>query len=504
MTAEPAAGERPIAGSALVTSATVVATMGLGAVLALLIVLKFGKTPRTDGLLAAYGVYGLLLTLAQSTRASVAARLVEGPSMWANLDRLMGGAAVLALGGLVPLVLLAAPVAELLTGELPEEAADTARTALAVLWIAAAAHLVAALGAAALGTRGEFALPGIAYVAGGMLAILLTFLLADPLGIDAVAVGVAAGGVLTAATIAFRLARVGYRPSGAGVRAPRAALTAARVIAIGSVGYVIAQATYVISVAFAATLEPGAVTLYSYGFFAAALVMGASSGSAGIVLAAPVSRDWDRRPESLLPHLATVTRGGLLLVLPALGVMALAGNELVELVLGSKLDADDPLTVAGTFLALGGLMVASAALPVPMLAAFATGRYGGVAWIALATVVIHLPLSVLGAELGSDETIAAAASVSAVISLAALLALVLGRLSGRGWLAIAGELVPMAAAAVAAFGAAGLLALALGGGAWDVLAALLGLVLFAAALRLLRPAAWQLALRLSAPLRGGA
>jgi peptidoglycan biosynthesis protein MviN/MurJ (putative lipid II flippase) len=502
VTAEPVAGERPIAGSALVTSATVVATMGLGAVLALAIVLKFGKTPRTDGLLTAYGVYGLLLTLAQSARASVAARLVEGPSVWANLDRLMGGGAVLAVAGAVPLILLGGPVAELLTGELPDEAADTAETALAVLWIAAAAHLVAALGAAALATRGEFALPGIAYVAGGVVAILAMLALADPLGIDAVAVGVALGAVLTAAIVGARLLRSGYRPSAGGVRRPLAALVAARVIAVGSVGFMIAQATYVISVAFAATLEPGAVTLYSYGFFAAMLVIGASSGTAGIVLAAPVSRDWDRRPESLIPHLQTVTRGGLLLVLPALGVMALAGNELVELVLGSKLDADDPVTVAGTFLALGGLMLASAALPVPMLAAFATGRYNAIAWVALATVVVHLPLSALAAELGSDEWIAGAASVSAVVTLAAMLALVLGRLSGRGWAALARELLPMAVAAAVAFGAAGLLGTALGGGVFDVLAALLGVVLFALGIRLLRPEAWQLALRLSAPLRG--
>jgi peptidoglycan biosynthesis protein MviN/MurJ (putative lipid II flippase) len=502
VTGEPAAAEHRLAGSALVTSATVVATMGLGAVLALAIVLQFGKTPRTDGLLSAYGVYGLLLTLATSARASVAARLVEGPSMFANLDRLLGGAVVLALAGAVPLIALGAPVADVLTGELPSEAADSARTALAIFWIAAAAHLCAAVGAAALATRGEFAAPGFAYVAGGVAAILLMLALSGPLGIDAVAVGVAAGALLTATVIGVRLLRAGYRPAAGRLGPARAALVAARVIAIGSVGYMIAQATYVVSVAFAARLEPGDVTLYSYGFFAAMLVIGASSGTAGIVLAAPVSRSWDRRPESLLVHVENVTRGGLLLVLPALGVMALAGDELVELVLGSKLDAGDPATVAGTFLALGGLMVASSAMPVPMLAAFAKGRYGGIAWVALLTVVVHLPLSALAADLGSDEWLAAAASVSALISLVAMLWLALGRLTGAGLAAVGRELVPMALAALVAFGAAGLLGAALGGGAADVAAAVLGLALFALGIRLVRPQAWLLALRMSEPLRG--
>lgn len=501
MSGEPTAGEERFAGSALVTSVTVVATMGLGAVLALAIVLRFGKTPRTDGLLSAYGVYGLLLTMAQSARASVAARLVEPPSMHANLDRLLGGALALALAGALPLIVLGSPVADVLTGELPPEAADTARTALAIFWIAAAAHLCAALGAAALATRGEFAAPGLAYVAGGVTAILLMLALAGSLGIDAVAVGVAVGAVLTAAIIVVRLVAGGYRPAARRIGPARAALAAARVIAIGSVGYMIAQATYVISVAFAARLEPGDVTLYSYGFFAAMLVIGATSGTAGIVLAAPVSRSWDRRPESLLPHLAMVTRGGLLLALPALGLMALAGDELVELVLGSKLEAADPATVAGTFLALGGLMIASSSTPVPMLAAFATGRYGGIAWIALLTVVVHVPLSAGATELGSVEWIGAAASVSAAISLAAMLVLVLGRLAGAGLATIARELVPLGLAAVVTFGAAGLAAALLGGGAVDVVAALAGVALFVLAVRLVSREAWALLLRMSEPLR---
>jgi peptidoglycan biosynthesis protein MviN/MurJ (putative lipid II flippase) len=498
---DAAAPGRRIAGSALITSATVIATMALGAVLAVLIVLQFGKTPRTDGLLAAYGVYGLLLTLAQSARASVAARLVEGSSVFANLDRFLAGALVMALAAAVPLVLLGQPVAELLTGDLPAEAASTARTALAILWVAAAAHLAAALGAAALGTRGQFALPGLAYVMGGVLAIGLMLALAGPLGIDAVAVGVAAGSVVTAATIGSRLARAGYRPDLRKLFPGRAATVAAGVVVVGSVGYTISQATYVVSVAFAATLEPGAVTLYSYAFFAAALVLGASAGTAGIVLAAPVARDWDRRAETLLGHLETVTRGGLLLVLPSLGVMAVAGDELVELVLGSELAAEDPDTVAHTFLGLGGMMVCGAALSVPMLAALARARFGAIAWTAALTVVAHMPLSALAASLGSTEWIAGAASMSAAISLAAMLVFVFGRSTGAALAVVLRELALMGAAAALSFAAAGLLGASLGGGAADVAGASLGVAVFALALRVAEPEAWRLAVRMSAPLR---
>ncbi|MEA2365454.1 MAG: hypothetical protein QOI32_966, partial [Thermoleophilaceae bacterium] len=101
-----------------------------------------------------------------------------------------------------------------------------------------------------------------------------------------------------------------------------------------------------------------------------------------------------------------------------------------------------------------------------------------------------------------DEWLAAAASVSALISLVAMLWLALGRLTGAGLAAVGRELVPMALAALVAFGAAGLLGAALGGGAADVAAAVLGLALFALGIRLVRPQAWLLALRMSEPLRG--
>ena len=82
--------ERRIAGNALATAGLQVATMALGAVLAIFIVLKFGKNARTDGLFAAYGVYGFILLLAQSMRVTIVARLVEGPSVFAAVDRFLG------------------------------------------------------------------------------------------------------------------------------------------------------------------------------------------------------------------------------------------------------------------------------------------------------------------------------------------------------------------------------------------------------------------------------
>jgi hypothetical protein len=170
-------------------------------------------------------------------------------------------------------------------------------------------------------------------------------------------------------------------------------------------------------------------------------------------------------------------------------------------VLGSKLAGDDPATVAHTFLALGGVMVASVALSVPMLAALATGRYGAIAWTSALTVAAHIPLSAIAASLGSDEWIAAAASVSAVVSLICMLLFVLGASAGAGLVVVLRELGRMGIAAAAAFAVAGLVGAALGSGVADVAAALLGLALYALALRVVQPEAWRLAVRMTAPLR---
>src|SRR5918911_2632418 len=88
----PPAAPRRIAGNAAVTAVAQVLVMGIGGVLAILILLEFGKGPKTDGLFAAYGAYGVITALAQSFRGTIVARLMEGESLAANLDRFLGGA----------------------------------------------------------------------------------------------------------------------------------------------------------------------------------------------------------------------------------------------------------------------------------------------------------------------------------------------------------------------------------------------------------------------------
>src|SRR5436190_19149108 len=125
------------------------AAAGAGALLAQ----KFGRSAETDGFLAAYGVYLVLVLAAQAFRMVVVPDLTRA----AAEGRLGGEARAYAIAYLtlaVPASVLVAvfsgPLGNLITGNLPAPAGHTAARALAVLVPAAFVQLLAALAASAL------------------------------------------------------------------------------------------------------------------------------------------------------------------------------------------------------------------------------------------------------------------------------------------------------------------------------------------------------------------
>jgi O-antigen/teichoic acid export membrane protein len=340
--AAPPASDAPrssMASSSMWAALSQVSLLGIQGIAALAILVTFGKGADTDAVFAAYGVYGILVVMCQTLRLTVVARIVESPSPSAAVDRFLGaGLALLVVAGVVQL-LFGAPLSRVLTGDLGPHAASVARWTLAILWFAVVGQLVAALGAALLGVRGEFRYTGISYVAGGVLNIALLVGLSGPLGIESVATGVAAGTLLSAAAITLQAHRDGYRMEPrrvlAGVREWRTSV----LLVVASAATVLTQLNFVISASFAARIGVGAVTIYTTAFFGGALIVALTASAAALVLAAPVAQAWDRRPEGLLPHLETVMRAGLLIITPAVAVAALIGDDLIDLLLGGSFTA---------------------------------------------------------------------------------------------------------------------------------------------------------------------
>src|SRR5207237_799325 len=125
------------------------AAAGAGALLAQ----KFGRSAETDGFLAAYGVYLVLVLAAQAFRMVVVPDLTRASEagILAGESRAYGAAFLgLALPVSVVVAVLSAPLGDLITGSLPQGSADIAGRALAILVPAAFVQLLAALCASML------------------------------------------------------------------------------------------------------------------------------------------------------------------------------------------------------------------------------------------------------------------------------------------------------------------------------------------------------------------
>jgi peptidoglycan biosynthesis protein MviN/MurJ (putative lipid II flippase) len=484
-----------MASNAAITAVTQIASMGLGAVIAVVILLRFGKDVETDGLFAAYGVYGILVVIAQSFRTTIVARLVEGRSLFAELDRHLGAVGVVFLLAAIPLVALAEPLAHLLVGKLGTTAVHAARTALLILWFAAGAQLASALLAAALAVRDEFALPGAAYVAGGLVSIAALLALAPLIGIQSVSLALCLGGATTAALMFARLVRLGYRPSPAGLVPDGRSVARAALLVWAAAGAIGAQVTFVVTIGFAARLGEGSPTLYTYANFLFILFLAAIAGSMTIVLAPHVAETWDGRPESLHAPMIEVFRAGLVMTAPVVGVVAVAGQAAA----GIALDAHDAREVVDVFLVLSGGLVPAIAMPVVMVAMYSSGRYGTLAAVAALGVVLQFALCAAVLGLHSVVALAAASLATGLFGATVMLVLVFGRGAGRVIGMLGRELALVSAVAALAFGPP--LALGLvGGKVVQPVAALLGLGAFLALAPRALPRHWELAQRVLAPL----
>lgn len=491
-----------VAGSAALTAASLLASMGLGAVLAILVLLFFGKNVRTDAFFAAYGVFAVLNALGQSLRITVVPRLVEAPDGDAALDAFLGAVGFMVVVAAIPLVVFGGQLASVLVSSLGPVAEETARVALALLWAAGSLQLVAGLLAGALGARGRFAPPAMAYVAGSLTAITALALLAGPVGIQAVSGALVLAALVAAGLLLRALYRDGYRPLprrlwSSGREIPRAL---AQVLP-GSIPYVVVQITYVTSLAYAARLGEGAVTLYSYAFFAALLVVGATGGPASMVLAAPLAQTWDRDPTSLNPHLVTVTRAGLMLGAPMVAGIVFLGDEVLDVLLGAAVSGAEGDRVVTVVAALSGFVVATLANSVPMVAGFVASRYAAVAALSALNVAVHLALTAAAVGSGSLAAIGLAASGSTACFLGSLIVLLWGRRGGAPTALLLREIAQIGGAALVGFGAGWLAASALGGAGWQLAGLIAGGMLFAACLRLL-PGPWGVARQLVGALPG--
>ena len=470
----------------MLTGLSLVALNGSAAVAGILLARKFGRGAETDGFMAAYGVYLVLVLGAQAFRFVVVPDLTRaaGEGRLAAETRAYGAALALpALLLAAATVVFAGPLGDAVTGSLAAPAAALATDSLRWLVPAACAQVLAGLAASALAARSSYGVAALGYTLGSLAGLGLFVALADAHGLVALAWGTALNGAIT---LGIPLAALVAQGDLAGGRAPLALLRRLRRFVEGAAVPLALQVLYLICLRLAADVEVGAVTSFSYAYLLAATLVAATAGALALVTSAPLTRR-GLDGEGAAAYVVHASWLCLVPIAAAAGVLALAGERIVSAFLGGAYSGDVGADLGRLVVVLAPWMVAALAQTLTFPLVFVIGRTRGLVPLALAALAFHVAVAFGLRELFGLPGLAVALAVSTLAVAVVLMARVSPRLPVAAAGGLAGLLLVVGAAAAVAFGLAGLLL-------EGVPAAAAGLAAYALVLAGLRPrglrAAW--------------
>lgn len=432
---------------------------------------KFGRSAETDGFLAAYAVYTLLVLAAQAFRLVVVPDLTVAAAegRLAGEGRAFGVAfLLLAVPVCVLVVLFSHPLGELVTGSLPERSADVAARALEVLVPAAFGQLLAALAASVLAALDSYGTAAVGFGVSGLVGLALFAALADSVGITALAWGLLANAAVALAVPLVVLIRRGVLHGAWPVRldiAPRLW----RLLQGAAVPLAL-QGCYLVALRFAAHLGVGRVTSFTYAYLAASTLVGATGFALGVISSAPLTRrgvDADAAGRHVV-HAAWVS---LAFCGAAAGVFALVGGKIVHFVLGDAFGGSVGHDLGLLVVYLSPWMVAWIGFVVTYPLVFVAARRQYLVPVAVTGFAVMIPLGLLFRAAWGLDGIALAVGLSTLVIALGLMWAVGTRTLAIAVLGLARVALALGAASALAFGA---LTLAVS----PVPAALLGMVVY--------------------------
>ena len=364
------------------------AAAGAGALLAH----KFGRNAETDGFLAAYGVYLVLVLAAQAFRMVAVPDLTRS----AAEGRLGGESRAYALALLAAAVptavivgMLRHPLGELVTGNLPSSSAHVAAQALVVLVPAAFGQLLAALAASALAALDSYGTAAAGFALGGVASLVVFIALSGRTGIVALAWGLAVNAVIALSVPVVAL--VG-RDALRGRLPERLELTARlwRLVQGASVPLSL-QGCYLVSLRFAAHLGVGRVSSFSYAYLVASTLVGSTAFSLGLISSAPLTRR-GIEPVAAGRHVVHAAWVSLVLVGAAGGVFALVGGRIMGVVLGGAYGGNVGAELGRLVVYLAPWMLAWVGFAVTFPLVFVAERRRALVPLAAAGFAVFIPL----------------------------------------------------------------------------------------------------------------
>ena len=418
---------------------------------------KFGRNDKTDGFMAAYGVYLVLVLGAQAFRMVVVPDLTRAEAE-GRLGSEFRAYTVAFLAVAVPATVVTALFAgffgELITGRLPESSAHVAAQALPWLVPAAFAQLIAALAASALAAKDSYAPAAVGFAIGGIAGVVFFVLAADSHGLVSLAWGLALNGAIAIGLpLAVLLVR-GNRlrrhrgvPLRLGYRLWRLAYGAAVPIAL--------QGLYLIALRFAAGTGEGSVTSLSYAYLLAATFVSTTAFSLSLISAAPLTRR-GVDAESAAEHVVHSAWISLAFVGAAAGLVALLGGRVVTAVLGPAFAGNVGDELGQLVVILSPWMIGNAAFLITYPLLFVMHRTRLLIPLALAGVVVDVPISIVCRSLWGLTGVTVALGVTTLLVVLGLMASLAPRML---WLTVNGlcRLSLLVGAATAlAFGGASL------------------------------------------------
>jgi O-antigen/teichoic acid export membrane protein len=418
---------------------------------------KFGRNLRTDGFMAAYGVYLVLVLGAQAFRMVVVPDLTRAEQE----GRLAAEFRAYCLAFLVvavPATLVTAAFAsffgELVTGRLPHLSAVVAADALPWLIPAAFLQLLAALTASALAARNSYGPAALGFALGGIAGLVFFLVAADAHGIVSLAWGLTLNGaVAVSLPVAVLLARGGR------VRRHRDVPLRLRYrlwqLLYGSAVPLAVQGLYLIALRFAAGTGAGNVTSLSYAYLLAATFTSATAFSLSLIATAPLTRR-GLDTESAAVHVVNAAWVSLALVGAAAGLVALVGGRVITALLGHAYSGDVGDELGRLVVYLSPWMVANAAFSITYPLLFVMHRTRLLLPIAVGALVADIPISIAGRALWGLTGVTIALGVSTLLLVLALMASLSLRMLTLSALGLARLSLLVGAATALAFGGASL------------------------------------------------
>ena len=443
--------------SGAVTGISYLTLSGAAALAGAYLAHKFGRNVRTDGFMAAYGVYLVLVLGAQAFRMVVVPDLTRAQEE-GRLSEEFRAYCVAFLLVAVPATMVTAAFAgffgELVTGRLPQTAADVAADALPWLIPAAFLQLLAALAASALAARDSYQAAALGFALGGIGGLVFFIVAADAHGLVSLAWGLTLNGA-----VAVLLPAVVLLLRGSRVRRHRGVPLRLRhrlwMLLYGAAVPLAVQGLYLIALRFAAGTGEGNVTSLSYAYLLAAMFTSATAFSLSLIATAPLTRrgvDAEAAAEHVV-HSAWVS---LALGGAGAGLVALVGGRIVAAFLGHAYAGDVGDELGRLVVYLSPWMIANAAFSITYPLMFVMHRTRALLPIAVGALLLDIPISIAGRSLWGLTGVTVALGVATLLLVLGLMAALSPRMLALSALGLARLSLLVGTATALAFGGASL------------------------------------------------